>query len=936
MANGPLNHTEIIDRRVRSRLDYIRHYAPRYYKHIIDEEVRRRGGSPQTWRYRIANYLGFGLFRREWAEREVSRDFFTYEHVRGRNYLGMLGNLEAQIRAIGVIGGAAFVDSRGNAINMALPNPVNEFDVAVGPRGVPTHETVVVRWNVDDFITIKKKLEKANVWANFSRQAGARELIHLKFRHSELKRVINEEEAKVSADRFNPQRLKTWLDNEAMTLALRDPVFTNWVNANIIPLGFGSMEALSTGNPNMYQQLLEQQKQAKERVRNNTMEQMVQDILTPKQLENVHTSLEVKAMLAYLEAGLNDPEDGPALREFVSSLSGRGNRLDQLKESEAEWKNNLAAIENVQSTFSVKFPQLDSTTKDIADLTTEINRLKAISPRTPEITTDIADRTEQKRKARSREGELQTELVENVWNLKEFLRRYAPPPPPAIPNTIQTIVGRILAGPTAVLVGGSNIITHRNLANKPSRPLEINRFLTTFSAFSGNTNFISALDDLKKQAESTKGDVENELKSAQQSQGKTEKMDSQGLLYKLIERDLKLKGVTEETGLPQKALYATRMIITKARHTEMYGATNKRLVDQSGPLAQRMRNIAGAILPHDWLPILSAKDVLEHVVDTDPDLALFHDITVFSTRSDLIKAIQRMGKVSPHKLREMQMKLAEFIKGIEVPTEKGLINKLRKAGRKTIDLTQLENIIAPMGKRIVPGKTYTVRAEEAPMIENMIHILSLLEAQIQTENFFKEVEEDETINPETDRAKLVLKKIENDTKSSVQMDNAIKNGVQAHHALFKTRLLLSEQSRNFNEASDQVKGMPKDKRNEELERLGANARRASARIRILRATKIAGKGLLKYGPHTWPFWALAGVGIGGYKAFKTYMKLFQGEAYQKAKETEKLDWASFARLPGNVVGSVYSLGRRVLTWPARVIDTKVQTAAENSYAKRAA
>ncbi len=131
MMEGPFNNFnvmsggEILDRRVRRRLDYIRHNAPRYYKHIIDEEVRRRAGRPQTWKYRIANYLGFGLFRREWAEREVARDFFTYEHIRGGNYNTLATNLENQISALGVIGGAAFVDSRGNEINLSLPNTVN-------------------------------------------------------------------------------------------------------------------------------------------------------------------------------------------------------------------------------------------------------------------------------------------------------------------------------------------------------------------------------------------------------------------------------------------------------------------------------------------------------------------------------------------------------------------------------------------------------------------------------------------------------------------------------------------------------------------------------------------------------------------------------------------------------------------------------------------
>jgi hypothetical protein len=66
------------------------------------------------------------------------------------------------------------------------------------------------------------------------------------------------------------------------------------------------------------------------------------------------------------------------------------------------------------------------------------------------------------------------------------------------------------------------------------------------------------------------------------------------------------------------------------------------------------------------------------------------------------------------------------------------------------------------------------------------------------------------------------------------------------------------------------------------------------------------------------------------------MKLFKEDLYKKAKATEKMDWAAFARAPGNLVGSVFNIGKRIVLWPTSKLDTKVRRGVEKYHAKRSA
>lgn len=925
-----LHKEEVLDERIQNRLEYIRHNAPRHYKQIIDEEVRRRGGGPTSARYRIANILGFGMFSREWAEREVARDFFTYAQIPGGNYNTMLANLDRQIAAIGQIAGGTWLDGLGQPVNLGMANPVNHF----GPNGRD-----IVRWNDMDYDVIQKIMERNDVWADFSRQPGAREYINLKFRHTQLKGIIHQERAKLTADRFDPQRLQTWLDNEASDLAMRDNQFQNWVTGRNNPALFPNpadrlntypnMEALRTGNTPLYNTFLNQRKRAIERVRANTMEQMLKDILVEGELENIDKRIEVRSMLAYLQAGLNDPQDGPNVREFIRSLAGRSDRVDDLKDDVTEWKNNEKSINKALVNWATDYNNYASLYQQ---RNSSLNAIAALRRSQDDNAPDrLANEEKRRSKIEEQLNQTETELINMVWDLRMFIR--------------DNLSHSVFNGDMNAFIDNNNewrqldsFITNPVFRNKASgsRP-NISNFLNQFQQYAGNEYFMSALKKLLSPVQGEKIRIENELAAAQSSEGQTEKMDSKGLLGKLVERDLKLRGVTVEKGLQKKTVYATNMIITKARHINTYGATNKRLSNAPSPIRAALRNAGQFFLPQDWLPVLSATDVLRHVVDTDPDLAMFHDITVFSTRADLQEAMDRIGKVSSRKLREMQMKLAEFIKGIKVPTKKGIFTKIKD---KTIALAQLENIMGPKGRKIVPGKTYTVRAEEAPMLENIIHILSLMEAQIERDTFIEELREDESINPEKDYAKLFLKKLERSAEDSRAMDEAIYKDLKDHHALWKKRLMLSEERKIFNEAADSMPdGMPKEEENEEFDKMAMNARRRSQGIislRTRRFLKKAGKGFLKYGPHTWPFWAVAGVGYGGYKAYKGYMKLFTDEPYKKAKETEIMDWTAFARLPGNVVGSVYSIARRIALWPTKVLDIRVRKGSDKYYAKRIA
>ena len=320
MMQGPLGTTNILsggsilERRVLGSLERVSEDAPRLYKQMINEEVRR-GATPL----------------------EIARNMFTYNINTGGSYNDLLTTLQGEIMALGHIGPATFTDNRGQRINLANPTQINEFDVVNGAPGTSGNVTVIINWHQEDLTTIRQKLEQANMWAEFSRQGGAREFLHLKFRQTLIDRVVQKEKTKLSKDKFDPQRLKSWLDDDLHQRALRNPGYVTWytdwcatcataraargaTRGTTQPL----FQALSAADLTAAErnELSRNQREARERVQNDCLEAKLKKILIPGEIENVTKSLETRTMLAYLFYKMRNAKDRENVENYIDELAG--------------------------------------------------------------------------------------------------------------------------------------------------------------------------------------------------------------------------------------------------------------------------------------------------------------------------------------------------------------------------------------------------------------------------------------------------------------------------------------------------------------------------------------------------------------------------------------------------------------------------------------
>lgn len=876
---GILSGNSILNERISHRLTNYYHLAPEAYKHIIDEEIRRIGG-PGVDVY-------WGRPERLRLERRVAGQFFTFD-PRTTNYGALFRTINGQIRGLGRIGGNAFVDSRRRPINVGNPFATNEFDVAtVTPTGLPPPvqdltrgaETIVVRWHQDDFITIKTKLERAGVWANFSRQGNAREFIHLKFRHSLIDQVIREEAAKLSADKYNPQRLTTWLENDLTAQAFRDDlVFKTWLNDDFLPACdarriYTATQLHQRANIDLLNQLKEQQQEARERIRANSLEAQLKKILIPNQLENVHSSKETKTMLAYLFYKLHTPKYAEKTRTFIRELAGDNTNL----------RNDIETINSLIEPLNPIVDGYNDTIIRITQLTGEIqglnNQRATVNRRAPNGAEQYENLTNQITSAEKELRNVRIQLVKNILNLRKTLAD----------NQTNTVIN------TLITPDIRTFINQRNLQTAPLPPDRIEDFIDRFDKLTNIFRDLKTLsDNINEQKKNKEKDLEIANKKAVET--KTTKMDSRGLLYKLVEKDLSDKGVTEQTGIQQKAHLTTNLLIADCRNGEVFGEVNQKIA--SGLEKSGIRLTGENMLAQRFFsPVMSATDAIEHIVDTDPDLCMFKNIHLTSTRNDMLKIINRYGPVPPAKIREFTEKLAEVIRGIEVEYKPGISSRF------------MDWMFARKKPELV--KRIRVLDEEVPCIENLIGLLTQLEAQQTTENFINEVKSTEEFEPGTDRNKLVLDMLKDQSENSQALDKSLTNALEGHKAEFKKFFNKAEINRLYNEKMDEMEGLPREEQIAELEKIGLTERvisRGFPSVKTKRRLRKGGWAALKYGPLSWPVWAAIGVGKGA-SWFGSYAKsvLWTEESKAKAEKVRAL-----------YRGSILEPAWKAVTWPIAI------------------
>lgn len=938
LMQGPLadlNADNILNERVRSKLEWASRNAPEHYKQIIDQMARAQIGAPGI-PGRIWNTL---TFRRGKVEKEVARQLFTYNIQAGQNYETLTNAIEGDIATMGLR------TVNGVPINFGNPNEVTTFTIAPGPRGVSTGEQVILDWYNHDYDRLDRNLKRAGIWDDPSVQ----EFMLLKFRHSLLTKFNNEERAKLSSERYNKERLMTWLKVETSRMAMQDEQYGRWVEQNTSDAGatpprpFGSnmldfytnAEDMQTGNPVLYNELQRNQMEAETRSQTNSLEGMLRDILGVKHVEEMKDTDEMKALLAYLQAEYEDDLEGPRVHEFIRSLAGRArgaedtevnNRADELNNRIKELRSIDEVILSTKSGFNDKynrFADLDILIKrkstDLKLAHTAARGGDAIGKISEEITELLNEK-----------NKISTELVNIAFSIVKLLNE---------PGERQHFIN------DSVQLKHFRDLDDLHKKPDPNEANDVKAWLLDFFKELNDIRVQSELEALKYDSNYHLKNAEKELSELNiKKEGEEEKakapqtMDPRGLLYKMVVHDLESRGISSESNLQQQALFATNALIAQSRHHEIYGQTNKNVARtlEGSWLGRKFRNSMDRFIPQGWTSVMSTKEILGHVVDSDPDLVGLSRINVLSSRKDLMDAIKNSGGMTPEKLRSMQEKLALFIAGVEVPNDRTITATLRKTGEKISDTLHLEDNTRAGNRKAVLGKRFRVRNDEAPMLENVIHILSLLESQLASERSLKTIDSDIqdkiASGEELNKSELQLQHLEEMTEASQATDRQLEDEVDNTLSPMRRRLIFKQLRRDYYEAMEETRGMPMDERDAELTRMGFSKRVRSKGIFSMRArwwTKEIGKETIKL-----PFKAL----YHGFNGIRTGVKashkwLFGTEIWKKSTASTVADIKSILRAPILVAYSPINYSIKILaSLTGRPLDKAAVKSINKSYA----
>lgn len=837
MMQGPLGATNILsggsilERRVYESLQEKVRNAPRLYRQMLNEAIRN--GAPPL---------------------EVSQEMFSYDIANGGSYMNLLTNLQADIMGLGYIGPATFVDSQTppQRINLANPTQVNIFErttgtaaapgapAALAAPGAPGRVAVTIRWHQEDLTSIRSKLEQVGMWNDFSRQANAREFIHFKFRQSLILQTVWKEKTKLSKNKFDPQRLKYWLEDDLHQRALDDNEYRTWYAAwpgRTAP----NVAALTAAQRN---ELARQQREARERVYDTCLEAKLKKILTPGQIESVTKSLETRTMLAYLFYKMQNDEDRENVENLIDELAG------------VDYEGNIETLGSVSDRINSflqemgpKMEARDAKAAESANITTQIGtagtpgapgpglrgkitrledkinhrgtgfndlitaaqtqlsnpdnykqasaqidslnkQIEAAEAKIESIDNKISELQKEKTAVDKELGTMDEELVKAVRDFGDFINNQ---------TTNAELWGNSLGLVTTL---NTELATINGGTSTAVKIASLKTFLTTPADIKKAEDVVGAAKERTEHFERLK-----------KNRPAAEKMDSRGLLYKLVKRDIEIKGATADPLIEEESLITTNILIAQARNQEIFGNVNQsiaRRIEQGD-----WRNA------DEWLesrlffsPIMTGAEAIEHTCDTDSDLNKLEGLNINSTPADMIRIMQQNRMVSAIKLRELQKKLSELLRGVDLE-----------------------------------GRRIRIRDDEAPRVEKFINNLVIVEARLNAEERFKEVE-DGFYDTSKSREQQVLQMLQQQTADSVDADERIAEDLESHDAKFKRFHLKSELKREYQEVMEQYEGLPKEEIEEELRRRGLTARVRSRGIFSLRAgnfLKKVGWGIARYG-----------------------------------------------------------------------------------------
>ena len=893
-----LEGSDVHNERVINRLRNIYASAPEAYQHIIDEEYRRRATTGGKWQ----RFKRFFKSRRS-IEEDIAKDFFTYDIKKPETYEDLRKRIQGEIVTLGVAQAGKIVDADMKPIDFNDPRATNEFVVAVGAAPKFRDERVVIRWHQDDFITIKKNLERAGLWGEFSRSEktsdprteNTRKFIHLKFRLSLLDKVVTEEKTKLGDSRFNTQRLKTWLDNDLTTQALRDTEMQDFINTNAIATTYMDLEDMQNTNPDLYRQFTNKIEELRQKNKSKSIEYYLSRILPAEELDHMHDSLEARTMIAYLQGAAEDPVEGMNTRRYLMGLAGVKEKPTAgtiTQEQIDEMGEHSKTIDYFSKNYRKDYSIYKTIEKEIIDLTGKIG--------TGGSKTQLAAWRKRVDDLEPKRDEFKENLAEKIWEFMVLLNDKKGD------ATFDKVRDDTSGGSRSKLV--DNIILNKRPPATPHNAYfdELNEY---FARMGFNNELKTLVGNLAKGKTKLEEDFKKQEEEKAQSETECEpkKMDSRNLLRSLMELDLKRMGVTNPETLKKQALFATNMAIAKLENSEEFAATNQHIVDEYGK-SKPGKIIDSITASRFFTPILSAQDAIEHVVDSDPDLAMFASINKSSTRNDLKKIIDKYG-VGSAKLKEFIAKLGACIKGIEVTKGKSLFGKLSYKLSRMFGFVKLDSDEIA-GIRLLD--------KDAPLVENLITTITLLAAEYSTKSCYDNAKEMASMDPSKTFDEHYLDMINQQTQDSRDLNNAIARDLEREDNPLKTHLDFSHMNEKGNEALDQVEHIKDPKEFEaELLKQGVAIReltRGPLSIRTRRfLRKTARVGLTGL---SLPFYLPYGIGVGLGALGKYWWKeIFMTEGTKKGGRILRDNVKKFFETPQHIVGlPVFALSK-ILAWP---------------------
>lgn len=884
-----LSAKELQNERVINRLRNVYSNAPETYKHIVDEEYRRRADA-QTWS-KPWNKIKFALSRKKSIEEDIAADFFTFDIESGETHEDLRNRIYNQIKNLDDPKNGTFLDANNEPINLMDQNATNEYVVATGSMSSFRNERVVVRWHEDDYSQIRKKLEKAKLWGEFSRSTPqnkkAREFIHLKFRLSLLDKITSEEKTKLNNDRFNTERLQGWLDDDKTTQALHDPEMETFITDNSIRT-YGTFENLQNTNPDLHREFTNKVEELRNKNKEKTLEHYLSKILPPEELAHMHDSLETRTMLAYLQGAAQDSEQGINVRNYLRKLAG-------VKEQDSASTATPEQVKELDNEINLVnyFTSTDDFDKDMRNYRAAQTQATQMDANLPPHGDKHRGKAVNEKNAKDAEVvNLGRDLVAKIWEFLNLLQDKKNDAP------YKTVCDFTDARLTA------KITNYAPLQLKPSG--DPTAFLNAFDGYSSYLFFGKKLKTLKKDLSKKKDDVDNKV----QEEVEPKQMDSRSLLTSLIKVDLKRHGVTETEKQNKHALFATSLAIARLENSEIYANANQHMVDdyESGTISRTKDSLSATRF---FTPVLSAQDAIEHVVDTDPDLLMFSEITHASTRNDLRKVIDKYN-VGPAKLKEFIAKLAFCIKGIEVsPTGKSLFGKLPyKLGR--LFGFSMKNKEKSLGVRLL--------SHEVPQVENLINTLTLLSAEYSTKRYYSEAKQQAEMEPSKTFDEHYLDMIKQQTSDARELNQSIEEDLKDPEHPLKTHLDFHRMRDRAYAALDQVKYIKDPAEYErELIKLGVSPRELTRGMISLRTRRFFRKsarvGLTGL---SLPFYIPYGIGLGLGKMGKWFGKeilLSEG-----TKKGSKMAWENIKatlETPQQIVGIPLFALTMALSWPTK-------------------